>query len=593
MTKLIKGQNDLLTVMPELCEEWHPTKNGDKKPSDFLPGSGKKAWWLGKCGHSWEAVISSRAKLGRGCPVCSHNKIVGGVNDLATVCPNVLPEWDYEKNNVLPSSVAPKSKNEYWWKCQKGHSYKMAAGKKTSRGFGCPICSNSRVLKGYNDLKTTDPKLAEEWHPTKNGSLTPEMVTYGSGKKIWWLCPRGHEWVATPHDRHNSRTGCPICSSRRSTSFPEQAIYFYIKQLFPNTVNRYKELFDNGMELDIFIPEIRFGIEFDGRLYHATDEQHRKEAKKYDICKSKKIYLIRIKEKHKNIWKDTADDVYVIPKDPSYKVLGSIIQHILDGIDYKQQMLNSLVPYDNREVIPHSSVIVNLEKDRMQILSYLTDIEDSLAKQRPDIAEQWDYEKNKPLTPEMFSYGSNDKVWWKCTVCGKSYKTSINHKNRNDSRCCPDCAKIQRGQSFTKNYVNNSNSLRATHPLLAEEFHPTLNGDLTPDTITAGRFKPVWWKCKKCGFEWNASPNNRKKGVGCPHCSGRVPIPGLDDLLTVNPILCEEWDYEKNTINPSSLTPKSGKKVWWKCKKCGHSWQAVVSSRSKGHGCPKCNHRKH
>ena len=66
---------------------------------------------------------------------------------------------------------------------------------------------------------------------------------------------------------------------------------------------------------------------------------------------------------------------------------------------------------------------------------------------------------------------------------------------------------------------------------------------------------------------------------------------GVDDLLTVNPELCKEWDYSKNTLDPSKLLPGSGKKAWWKCQKCGHEWQTTIASRKK-HGCPKCNHRK-
>lgn len=607
--KILVGFNDLKTTHPELAKEWHPTKNGELKPTDVVAGSSKKVWWKDQYGHEWDAIISSRV-TGRGCPFCAGNKVLSGFNDLATKCPELLEEWDYKKNSVLPNSVFPKSSQRVWWKCENGHSYLMSIDKKTSRGFGCPICSGHGVQKGVNDLETLDPKLAKEWHPTKNGNLLPSQITVGSGKKVWWICKYGHEWQATPHDRHGDRTGCPICRSRMQTSFPEQAIYYYIKKLFPESVNRYKGIFDSGMELDIFIPSHNLAIEYDGRAWHRTKEEHDREIKKYQICKENKITLIRIKEKHPNSWKDTADSTYFIEKTNDYLSLERVLQHILDFIDTQAQLeyamrhsftsINlfdktpSLLPevpnYEELLGTHHSSVIVNIEKDKKDIQSYLTSIENSLANLRPDIAKEWDYDKNAPLKPDMFSVGAYDKVWWICPRCGKSFKAPIKDRTRRTSCGCPDCAQIQSGRTFTLRKVKEVGSLRETHPKLVEEFHPSLNGDLSPDNITAGRFKPLWWKCSKCGYEWMASPNLRKRGIGCPHCSGRVPLPGVDDLLTLNPDLCEEWDYEKNEKAPSEYKPHSSKKVWWKCKRCGNEWEASISCRSGGHGCPKCNH---
>ena len=105
--------------------------------------------------------------------------------------------------------------------------------------------------------------------------------------------------------------------------------------------------------------------------------------------------------------------------------------------------------------------------------------------------------------------------------------------------------------------------------------------------------KPVWWLCSQCGHEWQASPNNRKKGVGCPCCSGRVPKIGVNDLATLYPELLEEWDCSQNKdLDPGQLLPGSGKKAWWKCSQCGYEWQTGIASRTKGHGCPKCSKRK-
>lgn len=83
---------------------------------------------------------------------------------------------------------------------------------------GCPYCVNKKVLVGFNDLASIEPKIAAEWHPTLNGALTPEKVTAGSNRKVSWLCPEGHVWRTAISNRTNAkkRTGCPVCAGNVS-----------------------------------------------------------------------------------------------------------------------------------------------------------------------------------------------------------------------------------------------------------------------------------------------------------------------------------------------------------------------------------------
>ena len=62
-----------------------------------------------------------------------------------------------------------------------------------------------------NCLQTLNPELVKQWHPTKNGALTPMNVTQFSGRKVWWICDKKHEWRADIHHRAHG-TGCPYCS---------------------------------------------------------------------------------------------------------------------------------------------------------------------------------------------------------------------------------------------------------------------------------------------------------------------------------------------------------------------------------------------
>ncbi len=520
-------------------------------------------------------------------PILLKKRVLLGSNNLAVTHPNILKQWDYEKNDIKPEEISHGSGKKVWWKCSKGHSYEMTVYKKLSRAASCPVCSGHKTVPGINDFATCYPEIAKEWHPNKNGDLLPSQVSKKNGRKVWWICQYGHEWQATIRDRVTDKTGCPKCRARRLTSFSEQAIYYYVKQLYPDTINRYKEIFDNGMELDIFVPSIRVGIEFDGAAWHNTEEMHLKERKKYQICQKNNIKLIRVKEHTGNEWWDVSDVTYTLHDRRNRRDLETIIQVILDWMDPVSNMWTRKRINDF-----HSKVHVNIKRDENAIREYLTPIANSLAELRPDLVKDWNYEKNGNLKPTMFGINSSDYVWWKCAKCGHEWRTSIVHRGGKRRSGCPECSKVKRGKTFTKGKVEERGSLAENNPELAKQWNPTKNGVLKPDDITIKYNKKVWWLCPRCGYEWQASPNNRSKGVGCPCCSGRVPKVGVNDLKTVRPDLAEEWNYEKNNeLRPENFLPKSGKKVWWKCKSCGHEWESTIQKRSNGLSCPCCDGR--
>ena len=578
---LVKGFNDLETKFPNIAKEWHPTKNENLHACDVKYGSHKKAWWLCPEGHEYQQAVVQRTSRGQGCPICSSHKVLSEVNDLNTTHPEIAKEWHPTKNGKLkPSDVIAGSQRKVWWLCSKGHSFLQSIIKHAKNGHNCPYCSGEKVLKDFNDFATKYPEIAKEWHPTKNGDLKPSDVTFGSGKRVWWKCPVGHEYQASVHDRGTGGTNCPICNLRRTTSFPEQAILYYVKNLWPNSLNKYKDCFKDSMEFDVYIPELKIAIEYDGAQWHKTDSEHKRELKKYRFCKEHEIYLIRVKEQTEQSWDDTADKIYYVPKikKRNFHELERIILHLLSSIrGFKQAIWE-----------------IDIEKDKNEILNYLSKIDNSLADMRPDVAAKWNYGKNGNLTPNMFSVSSNEIVWWMCSDCGKEWKSSINSMTAKGRFGCPECSKIQKGKTFTKLRVKQRGSLAENMPELAKEWHPTKNGELTPYDVTAGRFKPVWWKCQKCGYEWQSSPNNRKKGIGCPCCAGRVPQKGVNDLKTKYPDIAKDWDYEKNyPLVPEDFLPGSGKTVWWKCSICGKSWQIAVRQRVRGLGkCPHCTKKQ-
>ena len=123
-----------------------------------------------------------------------------------------------------------------------------------------------------------------------------------------------------------------------------------------------------------------------------------------------------------------------------------------------------------------------------------------------------------------------------------------------------------------------SNSLAAVHPELIAEWSDR-NLPLTPDSVTFGSNKKVWWK-GACGHEWETSVKARSNGEKCPICSGARVVTGINDLSTLKPKLASEWS-EKNEIKPTEVSIGSHKKVIWQCKQ-GHEWTATVRQKEDG-----------
>lgn len=217
--KILPGFNDLATTHPALAAEWHPTKNGDLTPQKISYGYDKKVWWRCTNGHEWQAAPKTRVRMGAGCPICANDVAQAGYNDLTTLFPAVAAEWHPTKNgNLTPSQVVSGSHQTVWWRCSLGHEWRAEIVDRTRGTNGCPYCGNKKVLAGFNDLASIEPEIAAEWHPTLNGAFTPEMVTAGSNRKVWWICPDGHVWRTAISNRTNAkkRTGCPVCAGNVS-----------------------------------------------------------------------------------------------------------------------------------------------------------------------------------------------------------------------------------------------------------------------------------------------------------------------------------------------------------------------------------------
>ena len=476
----------MLTECPNLMAQWDHSKNTDIFPESLSAGSGYSAWWLCEKGHSWQATVNHRHH-GTGCPICSNRIVVKGVNDLKTVNPSLAAQWNYNKNGtLLPENVHPGSSKRVWWRCQEGHEWQAVIASRSQEN-GCPCCAGQAVVKGVTDLATVRPDLAAQFDVEKNAGISPSEICRASNKKYWWLCEMGHSWQASANTRQKS--GCPVCAG---------------KAAFPGL--------NDLMTLSPTLAE---------QWDYSKNAQRPSEV---TACSGRHIWW-RCAKGHS--WRSTVAN-----------------RQIGRGCPYCAR----------KKAFPG---------------------ETDLATANPELAVEWDYEKNGGRTPDQFLPQSAKKVWWKCKN-GHSWRTSI--QGRYIGSGCPFCA----GQVVMKGV----NDLLGQCPAIAEQWDSHKN-HLRPDEIHAYSNQYAWWLCSR-GHSWEARVSNRTSlGRGCPYCSGHLTIPGETDLFTRCPHLAAEWDYEKNTEDIHATSECSSKKVWWKCRN-GHSWLANVHSRRNGNGCPYC-----
>ena len=218
--KVLPGENDLTVRFPVIAAQWDHGKNGSLTPDQVFPGAQRKVWWLCPKGHSWRASVSSRTSNSTGCPVCDGKQVLPGENDLAALRPDLAAQWHPEKNLPLtPDGITASSNRAVWWVCQKGHQWKAPVGRRAQGSTGCPVCTGRRVEPGFNDLASQRPQIAAQWAQDLNGTLTPEQVTVGSAKRVWWRCDQDHVWAAKIYTRTGAQqNGCPLCAGRQRFS---------------------------------------------------------------------------------------------------------------------------------------------------------------------------------------------------------------------------------------------------------------------------------------------------------------------------------------------------------------------------------------
>ncbi|UCH95873.1 MAG: zinc-ribbon domain-containing protein, partial [Candidatus Aminicenantes bacterium] len=488
-------QYNLAVINPGLAKEWNPGKNGALTPENVTPSSRQKVWWLCKAGHEWQAAIYDRHR-GSGCNVCSRKGVEKGYirkslvtpqYNLAVVNPDLAKEWHPTKNRDLkPENITPGSKKEVWWQCKNGHEWKTAVIRR--KKYGCLKCYLNKATPEYN-LAVVKPKLVKEWHPVKNKGLSPAKITPGSSKKVWWLCEEGHEWIASVSDR-NRGSGCPECSRTRKRVTPEH-------------------------NLAVKNPALakEWNLEKNGRLTPGKVAPNSNK-KVWWICDKGHEWKASIGTRNKGRGCPWCGKRLPSPE-YNFAVVNPAAAQEWHPVKNKDLSPRDVTPGSTRKVWwrcknGHEWMAKVTDRNRKSgcpicYRNFATP-ENNLALVNPDLAKEWHTIKNNDLTPAKVTPGSSKRVWWQCK---KGHEWEAQVAARHLGHGCPYCKNRK---------VSADNNLAVVNPELAKEWHPTKNGDLTPEKVIAGGTKRVWWQCKN-GHEWMARLFLRNKGTACPVCS--------------------------------------------------------------------------
>ena len=367
--------------------------------------------------------------------------------------PDAFSKWDSDSNpstirwyskRINPGELSASSQMKFNWKCKEGHTWNGSVGRIT-RGDGCPYCSG-RKASDQNSLLLLRPDIAESFHPTLNGNISLDKISYGSSKNYWWICneDESHVWQSSPANRTSNKGKCPFCVSQKinesnclATLDPELSQYWHQEK--------------NGKHTPFTISP-----------------------------RSNRTFWWKCPVADDHIWEAKPNMLY---KNRKFSTGGALGCPCCAG----------------KKISVTNSLSINF----------------------PEIADQWHPTKNLDRKVEDALMGSQIKTWWKCKEGpDHEWETNIDMRTKQNTGCPYCCNRLP----------SVTNSLSTLNPAVASEWHPTKNGNKTPDDFPAGSNKKVWWICKnnKNHF-WKTSIVSRTTGErGCPGCN----VGGFDPTKT-------------------------------------------------------------
>lgn len=358
-------------------------------------------------------------------------------------------------------------------------------------------------------LSTGNPDLANEWHPFKNGLLTANDVTIGSGRKVWWKCSKDplHEWESTVINRGNGN-GCPYCSGKKATKNN------CLKTLNPKLSKEW-DYYKNGT---LTPEEVTTGSskkvwwqcpKVESHSWQAVISSRHTGGHGCPYCSgiyaSEENSLATLNPKLAIEWHQTKNGTNT-PKDYTVSSGKKVWWQCQFNPEHTWQAV--IASRNSGHGCPTCG------RKKTEAARQKTIEGKSLGLLHPELLNEWHFDRNHGISPFSIASKSSKRVWWQCSV-NQEYEWESAISGRVYGSQCPYCI----GRISTR-----ETSLAFANPILADEWHPLLNKELTPDDVMPNSGKKVWWQCQyNPEHTWQATVANRNgRGDRCPHCNSKT-----------------------------------------------------------------------
>ena len=443
MARLVEGVNDLATLRPDILPYWDFEKNNKIRvyPNRITIGSGKRVNFKCKgCGGSYKQEIYRRLERNGLCNVCLGKECKEGVNDLATLRPDILPYWDYAENDKIgmyPNQVSCGSEKSAYFICKEcGNSYVWKIKDRTKNKGICSFCDGRKVIEGVNDLATLRPDILPFWDYKENEKqgLYPNRITLGSNKSANFICEEcGRSFDRSIRLRLNGQSICGVCSS--------------------------KEVISGINDLATTHPHLLKFWNYEENAKRGLDPT------KLVIGSSKEAYWICEK----------------------------------CGETYKQRISKLKKRHSFCSACAGHKVVVG---------------KNDIATTCPELLKSWDYNRNNSLGlyPTGFIAGSHKEVYWICEKCGKSYPQEICSKSRTQNLC---------SVCTGRDVVEGINDIATTHPYILKYWDYKKNDEkgIYPTKISYGSDTKAYWICEQGHSTYTEVDRKIGANIRCPLCN--------------------------------------------------------------------------
>ena len=410
------------------------------------------------CGTSWAQNPNHLIRIQKGsynvftkreeetfCPYCKGERVSPFYN-LGAAVPEAVDWWDEERNDRPIWEHLPSTHKRFYLRCPECRYAFPKPVRLSDRRFKllCPCHGKgrSRELTDFNCLEARFPLISKELDDEQNGGITGKTIPSSYKHKLWFHCPAGHSYHANVSNRTSLGCGCSVCQGRRKTSFPEQAIRFYLAKCAPDLQSGQEDP-HTKRSVDILLPSQRTAIEYNSRYYHNKRRAGADAAKLYALAQYYRVFVI-------------AEEGAPPPPDHpliihiSVPVFQLTAKQCAEYGQFLYELIRKLFPL--RDFYPN----INIMRDQLLILQeYVhTRVEPNFKDTCPALAKNWHPELNGSLKPDMFPPNSPHLFHWLCGSCGKSYQESISNRRKTERNICTNCCR----------------KLRYKRPLLAEAY---------------------------------------------------------------------------------------------------------------------------